>query len=189
MSDAAGVSTITPTEVAAPRASAQSAKPYSNPYLAGVGVGIALLLAFVIAGRGLGASGAFSAVAATGVRAAAPAHGAQNQFYNDYAGSLWNEWLFVELIGVFIGGFASAYFARRLAFRVESGPRITGTTRLLLAFGGGAIMGVGAKLARGCTSGLGLTGGSLLSAGSWLFVLCAFASAYAVAPLLRKAWR
>jgi uncharacterized membrane protein YedE/YeeE len=50
-------------------------------------------------------------------------------------------------------------------------------------------MGIGAVLARGCTSGLGLTGGALLSVGSWLFIGAAFAAAYAVSPLLRKAWR
>ena len=35
-----------------------SAKPYSNPYLAGFGLGLVLLSAFVVMGRGLGASGA-----------------------------------------------------------------------------------------------------------------------------------
>ena len=44
-------------------------KPYLNPYLAGVGIGVVLLLAFVIMGRGLGASGAFSSVVASGMRA------------------------------------------------------------------------------------------------------------------------
>ena len=34
-----------------------------------------------------------------------------------------------------------------------------------------------------------LTGGALLSVGSWLFMIAAFAGAYALAPLLRKAWR
>jgi uncharacterized protein len=44
-------------------------------------------------------------------------------------------------------------------------------------------------LARGCTSGQALTGGALLSVGSWLFILGAFAAGYAVAPLLRWAWK
>jgi hypothetical protein len=50
-------------------------------------------------------------------------------------------------------------------------------------------MGVGAIFARGCTSGQALTGGALLSVGSWLFVGATFASAYLVAPLLRRLWR
>jgi uncharacterized membrane protein YedE/YeeE len=60
---------------------------------------------------------------------------------------------------------------------------------LLTAFAGGAVMGVGARLARGCTSGLGLTGGALLSVGSWLFVMAAFAGAYAAAPFVRRLWQ
>ena len=50
-------------------------------------------------------------------------------------------------------------------------------------------MGAGAVLARGCTSGLALSGGALLSVGSWLFMIAAFAAAYAIAPLIKRAWR
>ena len=182
-----------PAQMPAPTTPAATSRhtpaTYMNPYLAGVGIGLALILAFIITGRGLGASGGFSAVAASSVRAAAPSHGADNQFYADFAGSMLGEWLFIELIGVMIGGFASAWLARRFSFRVDAGPRITHSARLGLAFGGGAIMGIGAKLARGCTSGLGLTGGSLLSVGSWLFVIAAFASAYLFAPVVKRAWR
>ena len=35
-------------------------RPYADPYLAGVGLGLVLLASFVLAGRGLGASGAFA---------------------------------------------------------------------------------------------------------------------------------
>jgi hypothetical protein len=49
-------------------------------------------------------------------------------------------------------------------------------------------MGLGAVLARGCTSGQALTGGALLSAGSWLFIGGAVGAAYLVAPLARRAW-
>ena len=37
--------------------------PYMNPYLAGIGLGLVLLASFVVMGRGLGASGAFSSAA------------------------------------------------------------------------------------------------------------------------------
>jgi uncharacterized membrane protein YedE/YeeE len=49
-------------------------------------------------------------------------------------------------------------------------------------------MGVGAVLARGCTSGQALTGGALLSVGSWLFMIGAFGAAYLAAWLMRSAW-
>ena len=51
---------------------------------------------------------------------------------------------------------------------------------------GGILMGGGARLAHGCTSGLGLTGGALLSTGAWLFIPAAFGTAFVVAWLLRR---
>ncbi len=142
-------------------------KRYADPYVAGVALGLVLLASFVFAGRGLGASGAF-------VRVVRPDG---------------DSWLLYEIAGVILGGFVSALLAGRVRREVERGPNISRNARLAFAFAGGAAMGVGAVLARGCTSGLALTGGALLSAGSWIFMLGAFASAYAVAPLVRKAWR
>jgi uncharacterized membrane protein YedE/YeeE len=168
------------TETAIPR-------PYLNPYLAGVGIGVVLLLAFVIMGRGLGASGAFSSVVASGLRATGAAEA--QPFIAEYSTPPWRDWLVIEIAGVIIGGIVSAWSARRLIWRMERGEHIGGRSRLALAFTGGLAMGFGAKLARGCTSGLGLTGGALLSVGSWIFVLAAFAAAFAAAPLLRRAWR
>jgi uncharacterized membrane protein YedE/YeeE len=166
-------------------------KPYGNPYLAGFALGLVLLSAYVVMGRGLGASGAFATAAAATVATAAPETAAANDYFARYLGAEGSptvDWLVVELIGVTIGGFLSALFAGRLRRTIERGPRISDRARLRNACIGGGIMGVGAVLARGCTSGQALTGGALLSVGSWLFVLSAFAAAYAVAPLVRKAW-
>lgn len=170
----------------------REAAPYASPYLAGVGVGVVLLLSFVLMGRGLGASGAFSSLVAATVGTMAPQHAAGNAFYAGYLGEGANplaDWLVFEILGVVIGGLASGWLAGRVRWTTEHGPAITGRRRLLNAFAGGTAMGIGAKLARGCTSGLGLTGGATLSVGSWLFVIAAFAGAYAAAPLLRRAWR
>ena len=179
--------TLPRAQSSAAAAELRAAKPYLNPYLAGVGIGVVLLLAFVIMGRGLGASGAFSSVVASGLRASGVSEA--QPFVAEYATPPWRDWLVIEIVGVILGGVVSAVSARRLQWRMERGEHIGGRSRLLLAFTGGITMGFGAKLARGCTSGLGLTGGALLSVGSWVFVLVAFAAAYAAAPLLRRAWR
>jgi uncharacterized membrane protein YedE/YeeE len=173
----------------APRAT-RTAAPYASPYLAGVGIGLVLLLAFVAVGRGLGASGAFSSVAATGVAAVAPETAAASPALAGYlgAGGPLRDWLVIELVGVAIGGFASARLAGRWRREVERGPRAGRRGRLLAGFGGGVLMGIGARLARGCTSGQALTGGALLSVGSWIFIATAFAAGYAVAPLVRRQW-
>jgi uncharacterized membrane protein YedE/YeeE len=166
-------------------------RPYSNPYLAGVGLGAVLLAAFVIMGRGLGASGAFTSGAAGVVASVAPNAATSSGLFSRYVGggvNPWLDWLVLEIIGVAIGGVISARLAGRLRFEVERGPRIGRNARLATAFAGGAVMGLGAVLARGCTSGQALTGGALLSAGSWLFMIGAFAAAYVVAPLVKRAW-
>jgi hypothetical protein len=164
---------------------------YADPYLAGVCLGLVLLAAFVFAGRGLGASGAFASSAAGLVSAASPARAAANPYFARYLGGdgPWREWLLFEIAGVIFGGFLSALFAGRLRASIERGPNLGTRSRLLYAFGGGSVMGIGAVLARGCTSGLALTGGALLSAGAWLFMMAAFAGAYVFAPFVKKAWR
>ena len=154
-------------------------RPYSNPYAAGSALGLVLLTGYIAAGRGLGASGAFAWVVAR----FAPANG----YFARYAG---NElWLVFEIIGVIAGGFLSAAIAGRLRREVERGPRVSVRARLACAFGGGLAMGAGAALARGCTSGLALSGGALLSVGSWIFIITAFAAGFALAPAMRWAWK
>lgn len=172
----------------------RAAASYMNPYLAGIGLGLVLLAAFVVMGRGLGASGAFGSVTAVAVEAVAPEHAHGNTFYQDYlengvGGNPLKAWLVFEVLGVLVGGFLSGALAGRLRTTVERGPRIGVRSRLLLAFGGGALMGFGAKLARGCTSGQALTGGAQLNAGSWAFMLMVFAGAYALAYFVRRQWR
>lgn len=168
------------------------AKSYANPYVAGAGLGLVLLTCFVVMGRGLGASGAFATVAAATAAAVVPDDAVASPLLSRYLHAPdgpWLDWLLFEMLGVLAGGFLSAWFAGRLRREVERGPGISAPTRLIFAFGGGATMGVGAVLARGCTSGQALTGGALLGVGSWLFMLGAFAAGYLVAPLVRRAWR
>jgi hypothetical protein len=172
----------------APRA----ARPYANPYVAGAALGLVLLAAFVFARRGLGASGAFAATATTVVQHVSPATASASPYFSRYAEAArapWRDWLVLELAGVVIGAWLSARLAGRVRMTIDRGPRVAPWSRVTMAAGGGAAMGAGAVFARGCTSGQALTGGALLSVGSWLFMVGAFASAYLVAPLLRRVWR
>ena len=165
--------------------------PYLNPYVAGVGMGLVLLGAFVIMGHGLGASGAVVSVVSAGVQAVAPQHAAQNEFYQPYLGSnpgsTLNTWLVLELVGIALGGFLSAWLAGRARLTVDRG-KLGVTPRIVNALAGGAIMGFATRLARGCTSGQALTGGALLNVGSWAFLMALFAGAYLVAGLVRRQW-
>ena len=164
-----------------------------NPYLAGIGLGLVLLAAFVIAGRGLGASGAFNSVIAWAVNAVAPEHARNNEFIAGYLGeggaSPLKSWLLYEVLGVFAGAMFSGLLAGRAMVTTEKGPRVSVRLRLTMAFAGGVLMAFGAALARGCTSGQALTGGALLNLGSWAFMMMVFAGAYAVAHFVRWQWR
>lgn len=164
---------------------------YSDPYLAGLGLGIVLLAAFVLTGHGLGASGAFAAGAAGTVNAVAPDVASGNAYFGRYladGAGPWRDWLVFEIAGVFVGGFLSAAMAGRLRPAVDRGAGVTVSRRLMRAATGGALMGAGALLARGCTSGLALTGGALLSVGSWAFMMSAFGAGFAAAPIVRRSW-
>ena len=169
-------------------------KRYMDPYLAGVGIGLVLLAAYATAGRGLGASGAFASVVAAGTAAVqgtatASASAAVGPYLPRGIASPFSDWLVLELAGAVLGGFASAWAAGRFRRSVERGPGLDAGARLYAGLGGGLLMGFGAKLARGCTSGQALSGGALLSAGSWIFIGACFAAGYALAPFAKRLWR
>ncbi len=171
----------------------ERAAPYTNPYVAGIGLGLVLLAAFVTMGRGLGASGAVNSLVAFLVNLAAPAAARGNEFLAPYIGdgstSPLEAWLVFEVVGVFAGALLSGLLARRVAIGVEKGARASVGLRLALAFTGGAVTAFGAALGRGCTSGQALTGGALLNLGSWAFMLSVFAGAYGLAYFVRGQWK
>jgi uncharacterized protein len=166
-------------------------QPYWNPYVAGVGLGLVLLTAFVVMGRGLGASGAFTAIAAFLSNAVSPDYAQSRQFLAGHLGETHplKAWLVFEVAGVFVGALASGLLAGRIKLSIEKGTSVSTGLRLTMAFAGGLVTAIGAALARGCTSGQALTGGALLNLGSWMFMLSVFGGAYALARLVRWQWR
>ena len=164
---------------------------YWSPYFAGFVLGMVLLGTFFLMGRGLGASGAMMRTATYVVDKISPGYVDQNPYFAHYAGGDKNpldNWLVFEVIGVIVGGLLSGLLAGRMRFKIDKGPQISPRARLLLAFGGGGLMGFGARLARGCTSGQALTGGATLALGSWAFMFAMFAAGYAMAYFVRKQW-
>ncbi len=164
---------------------------YWSPYVAGFVLGLVLLATFVIMGRGLGASGALMRVTTYAVDQVSPQHVDNNAYFSKYAGGdtpALKDWLVFEIIGVLVGGLLSGMLAKRLRLQTDKGPNITVPFRLTLAFLGGGLMGFGARLAQGCTSGQALTGGATLALGSWAFMMTMFAAAYAIAYFVRKQW-
>ncbi len=168
----------------------RDAQPYWNPYLAGALLGLVLLASYLVAGRGLGATGAFSSLAAWIASLASPEHAQANPVHARYlaGGSPLTAWLVFLCIGALAGAALSGWMAGRTRLAIEKGPRLSDGERMATAVVGGAIAAIGAKVAMGCTSGQALTGGAILNAGSLVFMGAVFAAGYAVAWMLRKEW-
>jgi len=165
---------------------------YMNPYLAGFLLGLVLLTTIFITGRGLGASGAIKSIVVATVDGVASEHAEGSHFYGTYVGpgkdNPMKSWLVFEIFGVLIGGFVSGLASNRMKFVTEAGPRIRPKLRWLFAAIGGALFGIGAQFARGCTSGAALSGMAVLSAAGFITMLAIFGSGYAVAYFARKLW-
>jgi uncharacterized protein len=165
---------------------------YLNPYIGGVLLGLVLLAAFFVSGRGLGASGAIKSTIVSGVHAIAPDHTKDTRFYQEETASHGEKplktWLVFEMLGVVVGGFVSGALAGRLKLKVEHSPKITSKKRLILALAGGVLFGFGSQLGRGCTSGSALTGMAVLSLGGFITMAAIFGTAYALAYFFRKNW-
>ena len=191
-----------PPEAAPAPVAADRPQPYWNSYLAGILLGLVLLAAFVLTGRGLGASGAMTRMAALSLqkveasaRGGTSAEGDTIARHNEYTGQYLkgpadplDDFLVYMFVGVVVGGFVSGTLARRTGFEISRGPNTTARRRLALAVLGGFISAFGARLARGCTSGQALTGGATLALGSWVFMLAVFAGGYGIAYFVRKEW-
>lgn len=163
---------------------------YISPYLAGIGIGLTLLFAFVIAGRGLGASSAFSILSGIGLQMVNPDYAGNLTYFSRYlnVGSPLKVWIVFEIGGIFIGALIGAAMSRNFKFQLDKSSNMNTPMRVIAAFAGGAIMGFAARLARGCTSGVALSGGAQLVIGGWIFVIAMFISGFALAAIFRRLW-
>lgn len=181
-----------------PAAVHRVAAPYVNASVAGVALGFVLLASYVFAGRGIGASGAFADIVGAAIDRTAPALVTGRPALADRLPAvtrLADEWIVWQLIGVCVGAAISARLAGRWRTNAGAHPRnaqsdaASRSPSLSRAIAGGVLMGVGARLAYGCTSGLALSGGALLATGAWLFIVIAFATAILVAFVARASQR
>lgn len=163
-----------------------------NPYIAGLLLGLVLLATIYITGRGLGASGAIKSAVIATVQNVAPEHTNSAAYYTEYnsshTGSPLNNWLFYEVLGVFIGAVISGLIANRINFKLEKGPNASNAVRIAGAIIGGALFGFGSQLGRGCTSGSALSGMAVMSFGGIITMFAIFGAAYMLAWFFRKLW-
>lgn len=167
----------------------QAPRPLWNPYVAGVLLGLGLLMTFVLTGHGLGASGFTTSLAATAAHTVAP----QAVESNNYFGSMFedgsnplNAWITWQVIGVAIGALVGAISAGRFRWTVDGPTKLGNAKRLALALAGGMVAGLGARIALGCTSGLGLSGAATLATAGFLFLMGFFATGAAFGLIMKR---
>ena len=163
-------------------------KPYMNPYLAGMGLGLTLLASFLILGAGLGASSGIARLAACVELCIAPTRTLAGEYFGKWGEEPLRYYLVFMLAGTFIGGLCSALLANRVRFQIERGRKSPARLRLGFALVGGILVGYASRLSNGCTSGQALSGSALLLTGSLVFLACIFIGGYATAMLFRRQW-
>jgi uncharacterized membrane protein YedE/YeeE len=158
------------------------------PLWAGVVLGLVLLLTFVWTGHGLGATGATTRLSAWLGLQLAPAATSGNAYLGPMveAGHPLSSWISWQVLGVALGALASAFWAGRLRVQFDGERRAGRGVRLLKALTGGVFAGFGARVAAGCTSGLGLSGAATLSIAAFVFLAVFFVAGLQVTRVMRR---
>lgn len=164
-----------------------SIKPFWSPLWAGVALGLVLLLTFVLTGHGLGATGATTRLAAWLGLQIAPAATQANPYLGPMTESknLLSSWITWQVIGVALGSLVAAFMAGRFRVQWDGESSIGKPRRLVAALVGGLLAGFGARVAAGCTSGLGLSGAATLSVAAFVFLGLFFATGLIVYRLVK----
>ncbi len=162
-----------------------------SPYLAGIVIGLLQIPAFLIIETALGASSSYVTVGGLIASWIDPSILKIDYVARHVAASAKNWWQVALVAGIAIGAFVSMKISG--ARRRPISPiwaRALGSAsparRYAVAFTGGFIMLVGARIADGCTSGHGLSGMAQLAVGSTIAVAAMFAGGIAAAMLLRR---
>jgi uncharacterized membrane protein YedE/YeeE len=162
--------------------------PYMNPLLAGILLGMVLLATFVVTGHGLGATGFTTRLTAWVGMHVAPVATNANDYLSGMVeeGKPLNAWITWQVIGVALGALTSAFFAHRIHLQLDGKKFLGGSKRPITALFGGVLAGFGARVAAGCTSGLGLSGAAVLSLAGFTFLGTFFAVGLLVNRLLKE---
>lgn len=162
-------------------------RPFWSPPVAGVALGLVLLLTFVLTGHGLGATGATTRLTAALGSAVAPEATAANGYLGPMVakGNPLSAWITWQVLGVGLGALMSAKLAGRFRLQLDGLRSVGAPRRVLTALIGGALAGFGARIAAGCTSGLGLSGAATLGIAAFVFLATFFAAGLIVSRFSR----
>ena len=155
-----------------------------SPYLVGIGIGILSWFTFLLSNKPIGCSTAFVRTSGMIERWFIGDKVDEKLYFKEFPAKIDWEWMLV--LGIIIGSFLSASLSGE--FKLQWIPSVWLTTfgdnitpRLVTAFLGGIILGVGARWAGGCTSGHGISGTLQLVVSSWIAAICFFVGGIATA--------
>jgi uncharacterized protein len=162
-----------------------------SPYLAGVVIGLLQIPAFLLIETALGASSSYVTIGGMVASWIDPSILKIDYVARHVASTGKNWWQVALVIGIAIGAFVSMKLSG--AKRAAISPiwqRALGSAspakRYAVAFVGGFVLLLGARIADGCTSGHGLSGMAQLAVGSTVAVAAMFAGGIATAMLLLR---
>lgn len=158
-----------------------------SPYVAGAGIGALSWFSLLTAKKPIGLTTAFESTAAGLSRKVAPELTGVNAYLVKREEVPKIDWEWMLAAGVAVGSYLAAREDPRPTTVPALWRRRFGGSALLRyagAFVGGATMMFGARMAKGCTSGHGISGNMQLAASSWLFSAVMSLSAVAVARAL-----
>ncbi len=158
-----------------------------SPYVVGVGIGVLSWLSFVLSDHPLGCSTAFVRTRGMIEKLFRGKKVEDYPYYQRFSPTITWDWMLV--VGVIIGSFISAKFSGQFDFnwipaKWEAAAGDAVYIRWFVAFVGGILLGFGARLAGGCTSGHGISGMLQLAVSSWLAAICFFIGGIATAMFI-----
>ena len=158
-----------------------------SPYAVGIGIGLLSWVSFLLSDQGLACSTAFARSAGMIELLFRGKRVQDKPYYRKFVPEI--DWGWMLVLGVLIGAFASAQLSG--TFRLQWVPGLweatfgsSAVSRTLVALIGGALLGLGARWAGGCTSGHGISGTLQLALSSWIAAGCFFASGILTAKLI-----
>ena len=160
-------------------------RPFWHPLLAGLALGMVLLVTFVVTGHGLGATGFTTRVSAWLAQSLPSLTGPDTYLGPMAEEGIFSAWITWQVIGVVVGAYLSAKLARRIRVQLDGQKTLGTTRRVITAFSVGLLAGLGARIAAGCTRGMGLSGAATLSLAGFTFLATFFAVGMIVSRLVR----
>lgn len=156
-----------------------------SPYVAGVVIGLLQIPAFLAIGTALGASSSYVTLSASLAGLVDPDVGALAYAAKHLSGAK-NWWQVALVAGIAVGALVSSRLSGTVRRGIAPVWRMSPGVRFVMAFAGGFLLLLGARIADGCTSGHGLSGMAQLAVGSFIAVGAMFAGGIATASLFRR---